>query len=129
MINSVMNYPETTLPCLLLLMAFLFKLLIDRSPTLTLFIKSLYEFPVDAAFLATSFVIAFTITSPDRFNIGLLYLLVYMGIDMLTVVFWRRSVQNFEESNYWICWSLFALNLLLALGLIIGSIQLLIGGT
>ncbi|MGB0386677.1 MAG: hypothetical protein ACPGWR_17845 [Ardenticatenaceae bacterium] len=127
MINSLINHPETTLPSLLLLMAFLFKLLIDRRITFALAIASLYELPVDIAFLATSFVVAFTIYSPQNTNLGLANLFIYLAFTILVVLFWRRSVFLFEQDQHWLSILVFVLNICLSATLLSLSIQLLTG--
>jgi hypothetical protein len=49
------------LPIILLLLAFLLKLLIDQTANLPLFVRAIAELPVDVAFLAISFVAAYAI--------------------------------------------------------------------
>ena len=105
-----MNSLEIWLPVVLLVLAFLLKLLIDRASTAPIFIQSLMELPVDIAFLAMSFVIAFTINAGGRAGEGLLYFLTYIICSIVLVFFWRRSNSCFERDNYLMVGVLTSLN-------------------
>lgn len=94
-----MNSLEIWLPVVLLVLAFLLKLLIDRASTAPIFIQSLMELPVDIAFLAMSFVIAYTINAGDGAAEGLLYFLIYIVCSIVIVSFWRRSNSYFEKDS------------------------------
>lgn len=118
---------EFFLPILLLILAFLFKFLIDQSASLPLFIKATLEFPVDIAFLALSFIVAYSIASQEDSNIGLLMFIVYLICIFLIVFSWRRAEKFFREDNQRWAWGLFTLNMLVSiLGLVI-SINKLVG--
>ena len=105
-----MNSLEVSLPVVLLVLAFLLKLLIDRASTAPVFIQSLMELPVDIAFLAMSFVIAYTINAGARAGEGLLYFLIYIICSIVIVFFWRRSNSCFERDNYLMVGVLTSLN-------------------
>lgn len=95
-----MNSLEISLPVVLLVLAFLLKLLIDRASTAPIFIQSLMELPVDIAFLAMSFVIAYTINAGEKAGEGLLLFLIYVISSIVIVFFWRRSNSFFESDSY-----------------------------
>ena len=117
---------EIILPIILLILAFLFKLLIDRTTTLPLFLKALYELPVDIAFLATSFIIAYIISSPTNAEDGLFRILVYLIGTIMITFFWRRSINCFEKDHY--LWSgiLAVVGFAFSIYGLVSSIQLLV---
>ncbi|HEM8293264.1 hypothetical protein [Providencia sp. SP181] len=91
---------DILLPVVLLALAFFLKLLIDRASTAPIFIQSLMELPVDIAFLAMSFAVAYTIKAGDKFGEGLLLFITYIIATILIVFFWRRSNACFERDCY-----------------------------
>ena len=91
-----MDFLEIALPIVLLALAFLLKLLIDRTATIPYFVHALLELPVDIAFLATSFVVAFTIATPSSVKSGLLTFCLYISVAVVLVFIWRRSMYLFE---------------------------------
>lgn len=94
-----MSTLEVALPIVLLLLAFLLKLLIDQSATIPLFIQSVYELPVNIAFLAACFIVAYTISSSAHNTKGLVYLIIYIAGSVLVIFFWRRSTKLFERNR------------------------------
>lgn len=105
-----MDSLEIALPVTLLVLAFLLKLLIDRASTAPIFIQSLLELPVDIAFLAMSFVIAYTINAGDKVGEGLLLFLIYIVSSIVIVFFWRRANSSFESNNFLITGLLTSIN-------------------
>ena len=61
-----MDVPAIALPAALLFVAYLLRLLVDHQVSLADLIEATIELPVEIAFLATSFVVAFTISTPLR---------------------------------------------------------------
>lgn len=125
-----MEFLEIALPVTLLFLAFLLKLLIDRATTAPVFIQSLFELPVDIAFLAMSFVIAFTINAGDKAAEGLFYFVVYVVCSIIIVFLWRRSTLLFESNSYFWAGSLASINyaisvvgIYLAIGMVKGVAQ------
>jgi len=98
-----MNQLGIILPIVLLVLEFMLKLFIDRSTTLPVLIRSVLELPVDISFLATSFVVAFTILSPSNSEEGLVRFVIYLIGTVLVIFGWRRSVACFEQDRRW--WS------------------------
>ena len=99
-LKQVMISLDISLPVVLLVLAFLLKLLIDRASTAPIIIQSLMELPVDIAFLAMSFVVAYTIKAGDKFGEGLLLFIIYIISTIVIVFFWRRSNVYFESDCY-----------------------------
>lgn len=91
---------EVALPGIILLMAFLLKLFIDRTAKLPDVIAAILELPVDVAFLATTLVAAFTISTKDAAANGLVAFAVYVIGAILIVVLWRRSHRSFEADAH-----------------------------
>lgn len=94
---------DIALPISLVTMAFLLKLFMDRSATVPLVIRSLYEVPVDVVFLALSFTTAFTIADASHVGTGMCHLFVFLIAALLVVVLWRRAIALFESDHYF--WS------------------------
>ena len=87
------------LPIFLVILAFILKLFMDRSATWPLFIKSLYEVPVDVVFLALSFTTAFTIADVSNINKGICYFFISLIFSLIVVVLWRRATKLFEADS------------------------------
>lgn len=90
---------EIALPASLMILAFLLKLLIDRSTTAPVLVKSLYELPVDISFLAMSLIIAYTIGGKADTSRGLFFFIIYIIGAILVVLLWRRSIKCFEANR------------------------------
>lgn len=118
---------EVLLPIVLLVLAFLLKLFIDRSVDLPLFIQSVMELPVDIAFLASSFVIAYTIAFTTQHNDGILYFLIYVIGSIIVILGWRRAERFLDDSKYFSAVLLVVICYGLAISGIVISIKLLIG--
>lgn len=123
-----MEYIQYILPVVLLLMAFLLKLLIDQTATLPLFLRAIVEFPVDVAFLATSFTAAFTLSRTAEQNAGLLYFCAFLIGTILIVFCWRRAIRLFEAGRYWSMFFLSSFNYGVAITGLVLAIGMLCGG-
>ncbi|HBH7918955.1 TPA: hypothetical protein ACF39K_004571 [Vibrio parahaemolyticus] len=113
-----MEYAEFLLPSIILMLSFLLKMCIDREVDIPTSIYAVLELPVDVFVLATSFVAAFTIANPEKFEKGISFFSIYVALVVVTVILWRKSCKSFEAekhkvtvgltfANYCIC--LFAL--------------------
>lgn len=91
-----MTFITCGLPIILLLLVFLFRLLIDRKMRLVDLIVSLLEFPTNIIFLGLSFVLAYTISTKDNLETGLLIFLLYLVVTFLIFFFSRRAVTYLE---------------------------------
>ena len=90
---------EIILPITLVIIRFFLKLYMDRSVTVSLMIKSLYELPVDIIFLAIFFVVAFTISSEEHTREGVLYCFVFIIVILISIILWRYSTKCFENEG------------------------------
>ena len=118
---------QITLPVVLLLMAFLLKLLIDRAATIPIFINSIFELPVDIAFLATSFIIAYTINPKSKTENGLCLFIVYTIVSIIVVFVWRRATLLFDQEHEKWAWFLSSINYVACITGIVVAIKLLAG--
>ena len=105
-----MNHLEIILPGILLLIAFLLKLVVDRSLDVPNTIQAVCELPVDILFLALSFVVAHTIANKNNINEGLVFCYIGLAFAIVVIVLWRKSLNYFLVDNkIWIL--LFFINL------------------
>lgn len=108
-----MNHLDILLPAILLIIAFLLKLVVDRNVDVPNTIQAICELPVDILFLALSFVVGFTISSKENMSDGLLCCYVGIAIAVVVVVLWRKSIKLFLVGNkLWLL--LFFINLSIA---------------
>jgi len=124
----MIDHLSVVLPIILVIIAFLLKLFMDRSATVPLIIRSLYELPVDIIFLAISFAIAATISKVEKRDEGLLLAFVFLVVVLICVVAWRRSILLFETNHKG--WSLliFIINVSVAAFCLTKGIGILVGG-
>jgi RsiW-degrading membrane proteinase PrsW (M82 family) len=115
------------LPSFLLVLSFLLKLSIGRAVDRVLVIKSGFELPVDMAFLGTSFIVAFAISSPQNAHFGIACLMGFLVLVVLVVLCWRQSVSCFEANKLWQSLVCFALGAVISLSVLAASIRLLSG--
>ena len=99
----MIQHLDIVLPIAVLLLSFLLKLCIDRTVEIPLFVRSIYELPVDIIFLTISFLVAYTISSNDELkNNGLFYCFIFLIVSIVNVIIWRRSVKLFElDKIFW----------------------------
>ncbi len=95
--ENLEQHLNVILPIALVVMAFLLKLFMDRSATVPLIIRSLYEVPVDIAFLSLSFTSAYIIASSTNVHTGMCHLFIYFIVTLVVVVLWRRSIMLFDR--------------------------------
>ncbi len=112
-----MNQLEIVLPILLLLLAFILKLSIDRSIDVPNLIQAICELPVDMEFLSISFLIAYTIAKDADTSKGLFFCIFFILIAVVVVILWRKCLKQFTKGNkLWI--------LLLCINIALSSLSL-----
>jgi hypothetical protein len=123
-----MPYLQIILPITLLVLSFLLKLLIDRSASLPRLIEGGFELPVDITFLSLSFIIAFTISFPQKAAMGLTIFILFLSVTVLLIFAWRRSVFLYENDHH--IWSVIlgVLCFMISVGGLVFSIRLISGG-
>ena len=105
-----MENVEIILPGIILGMSFILKMSIDRDVDLPASIYAVLELPVDVFVLATSFIAAYTISSPENFTNGISHFGIYLFFVCVAVLLWRKSCKCFEGNNYWLVCGLTAVN-------------------
>ncbi len=116
---------EIILPGILLVLAFFLKLSIDREVDIPSSIYAMLELPVDVAFLATSFIAAFTIsaTQPDSEK-GFVYFICYVLLAGLAIFLWRKSSRQFDAGNHGSAIGISVINYLICSACLVRAIQL-----
>lgn len=123
-----MNHLEIILPIVILLLAFILKLSIDRSVDIPNLIQALCELPVDIIFLSVSFLVASIITKSPNSNDGLFFCFVFIVMAAIVVIIWRKSLKLYERGKtLWVF--LLLLNMLISTGTIFQSINVLLNKT
>lgn len=123
-----MNHLEIILPIVILLLAFILKLSIDRSVDIPNLIQALCELPVDIIFLSVSFLVASIITKSPNSNDGLFFCFVFIVTAAIVVIIWRKSLKLYERGKtLWVF--LLLLNMLISTGTIFQSINVLLNKT
>ncbi|WP_407477769.1 hypothetical protein [Elizabethkingia anophelis] len=123
-----MNHLEIILPIVILLLAFILKLSIDRSVDVPNLIQALCELPVDIIFLSVSFLVASIITKSPNSNDGLFFCFVFIVMAAIVVIIWRKSLKLYERGKaLWVF--LLLLNMLISTGTIFQSINVLLNKT
>jgi len=119
-----MEHLNIVLPGLLLMIAFLLKLIVNQKVDMPKTIEALLALPVDVVFLALTFSVAFTLSSVENQREGLFYCFVGFIIAMVVVLFWKFSQSLFlEKRKIWVL--LLFLNLTLSGFAIYKSIEML----
>jgi hypothetical protein len=120
-----MEHLDIILPGLLVLIAFLLKLVVDRSVEIPNAIQAIIELPVDIVFLALTFSVAFTLTSIKNQANGLFYGFVGFAFAIIVVLLWKKTQKLFiSGSKWWIL--LIFINLSLSGYAVIKSVELVI---
>jgi len=115
---------DIILPSILLLIAFLLKLSIDRSVDKHNILQAIFELPVDIMFLSLSFGVGYTISNSNHFNEGITFLFGGLCISILVVLLWRKCVSLFSiRNNYWLVAVLFS-NIILSGTTIVYSVNM-----
>jgi FtsH-binding integral membrane protein len=120
-----MNSLDVLLPLGLLVLAFLLKLFVDQSADVPRTIEALYSVPIDVVFLATSFAVAFTLSSPSGAGRGLLHVLGFIIAAVVVVFLWRRSRRLFDVTHYFWSAVVFVLNVGISASLLHRAVSLL----
>lgn len=121
-----MTITECGLPIALLVLIFLFRLLIDRRISVTDLIVSLLEFPASILYVGLSFVLAFTISSKENLETGLLVFVIYLAIAFLVIFFGRRAVTYFEGNKLFLTGSLGLISYIMCVPALFYSIRIVV---
>jgi hypothetical protein len=119
-----MSALEIVLPIVILVLSFLMKLFVDRSPDLPSLIETTYELPIDIIFLAITFAAAFAITNSAQSGRGLFHFSIYIGLAIIIIVMSRRSNKLFIVDKKTQSSALFVLNTVIAVVTLLVSMRL-----
>ncbi len=118
-----MAWIHISLPGTILALKFLLKLFVDKSATWTDGVGAVLALPVDVLFLATSLVAARVIASPDYAKDGLILFIIFIGLAVLAVVFWRRSDSFFIADRHGRCALAATVNFLMSFGALVVAVR------
>jgi hypothetical protein len=119
-----MSNLEIILPAIILFIALMMKLFVDRIPDLPLAIVTAYEFPADMVFLALTFAAAFSISRPDEAGRGLVHFASYVCVAIISVALSRRSTRLFYKEARKTSVAVFLANFSIAISTLIISVNL-----
>ena len=98
-----MDHLEVILPSLLLLVAFSYKLVVDKRFSFTEFIERCLEMPIEVVFLSGGFMIAFTLQDPSNHEFGLLSMFLGFFVSAIVFVLSKRSHEAFLQEKFRTC--------------------------
>lgn len=96
-----MEHLDLILPSILVLIAFLLKLVVDRNVEIPNTIQALIELPVDIIFLALTFSVAYTLAAKENQVDGLFYGFVGFAFAIVIVLMWKKTQKLFLKGSYW----------------------------
>jgi chromate transport protein ChrA len=96
-----MEHLDLILPCMLVVIAFLLKLVVDRSVEASNTIQAIIELPVDIIFLALTFSVAYTLTKTENQADGLFYGFVGIAFAIIIVLIWKKAQNLLLKGSYW----------------------------
>ncbi len=91
---------EYILPPAVLLLAFIFRLLIDRTATLPEFLDAFCGLTIDIVFLSISFVAGHILANPQNSSNAFVNFIVYVAIAALMVFFYRRTMKLYQNGFF-----------------------------
>lgn len=122
-----MEHLNIVLPGLLVMIAFLLKLVVDRSVEIPNTIQAVIELPVDIVFLALTFSVAYTLTRSENQASGLFYAFVGIAFAIVIVLVSKKTQKLFISDNKWWILLIF-INITLSGFTVVESVQLVIEG-
>ena len=103
-LDGAVAHLDIILPFILLFLTYIFKLTIDEKFDRVKAMRAFCELPIDIIFLAMSFLIAIMLSQGKYRDFGILYVLLFIGVAVVTVVLSKRSVSglNANLNRAWI---------------------------
>lgn len=116
---------DIVLPIILVLIAFLLKLVVDKDVKIADAIQASIELPIDLMFLVITFSVAATLSSVHAQEKGLLYSFVGIVIAILVVFISKKNIKYFtsNKKSKWVI--LLLLNLIISIYGVKFSVDLL----
>ena len=122
-----MKHLNLILPFILVIIAFLLKLVVDRKVEIPNAIQAIIELPVDIIFLALTFSVAFTLSTKENQADGLFYGFVGITAAIVVVLIWKKTQALFLKNSHWWIF-LLIINLSISIFCVRESIELVING-
>jgi hypothetical protein len=97
-LDGAVSHLDIILPFVLLLLTYIFKLTIDEKFDKVKAMRAFCELPIDIIFLAMSFLIAIMLSQGKYRDFGVLYVMVFIVVAVITVVLSKRSVLGFNAN-------------------------------
>lgn len=121
-----MEYLNVILPLILVLMAFILKLVVDKEVDLPSSIQAIIELPIDLIFLAITFYVATILSNSSIQNEGLLYSFIGLFISIIVVLISKKCSKLFinKRTKTWLLLLLF--NIMVSSFSIIHAVGLLV---
>jgi predicted permease len=94
-----MEHYKIILSVTLLLFVFFSKLLVGRVVGKAEWIQSCLELPISLFSLSISLLLAFTITSNDEKNTGLIYCIIFLTITLPLIFSWRTCQKRYDSGK------------------------------
>jgi hypothetical protein len=118
---------EIILPTIILMLAILMKLLVNRSASIPLVVEAFFTLPVEMLFLALTFVSADAIENEKHTNTALATALALVAVGVIIVAIWRWGLSRLDKSKMFLSWALFVMNITISLAILIYVIRLITG--
>ena len=121
-----MEYLNVILPLILVLMAFILNLVVDKVVDLPSSIQAIIELPIDLIFLAITFYVATILSNSSIQNEGLLYSFIGLFISIIVVLISKKCSKLFinKRTKTWLLLLLF--NIMVSSFSIIHAVGLLV---
>lgn len=121
-----MEHLDIILPIVLVVIAFLLKLVVDRNVDVPSTIQAFIELPIDLMFLAMTFAVAATLSNEQIQNKGLLCSFIGIVIAIIVVLITKKCLKCFlsKKTIWWI--ALFLINILISSYGVVYSVGLLV---
>lgn len=120
---------ECVLPIILIILAFMLKLFIDKRVKKVDVISNLIDLPFDIIMQATVFIIAFTIIPENNIYLGLIFFIFYIILLIIVIVIKGRTREYFDQSRIGLLIGFTSICYLISVPSLIYSILLIVGDT
>jgi len=91
---------DVILPAVIVLLAFVLRLVVDRTVDLVVFLEALFDLPIDIVLLAISFAAAVSITQPAFTSTGIILSLIFIIFLVVGCLLARRSKEALDQDHY-----------------------------
>jgi hypothetical protein len=125
----LMKAIELIMPLILIVLAFLLKLFIDRTVTAPDALAALLDLPADIAFFSISLIVSFTIAAPSNRDVGMLWFAAYIVMSAFVIFLWRRSLSTFNAGRKFVPAVAGIVNYVITVSMAMHALNLVTGGS